>query len=281
MRKSREQRISDIRSTVDRYDSAGLGQDRSSIFLQDMCRRLERGKSITTKQRAWADKICASDLPEVKNGDRVNEILAAAEVDGMQQMSQTLKDFAFKLGKGWSLSEKQEKFLSSMMAKAEKLKVEGRFRPSKEVIKDLEAAVSICNKKNSWYWQHRPGTAKAFGKVESWLDWNCRNKVRKDLLEAGVDARAVLAGTAVGDEPIIDQWACEKILDAVKNQLNELKSPKHAEGSIVWKVMYNAPKVFGLVTGRPSIQDGSIVYPCLIDGEDVAVFSGDLRKRRG
>ena len=44
---------------------------------------------------------------------------------------------------------------------------------------------------------------------------------------------------------------------------------------------YNAPKVFGLVTGLPVIQDGSIVYPCLIDGEDIMVHSGDLRKRRG
>jgi hypothetical protein len=281
MRKSRDQRIADIKTTVSKYESAGLEQDRSVRFLNDMCYRLERGKSLTTKQRAWADKLCSSELPKIKNEERVKELLAAAEVDGMQQLSSTLKDFAFKIGKGWNLSDKQKSFLSSMLQKAENLRATGRFRPDADCVKDLEAAVSICNKKNSWYWQHRPGTAKAFGKVESWLDWNCRNRVRKDLLEAGVDARAVLAGTAVGDEPIIDQWACDKLLDSVKKQLGELKTPRHAEGAIIWKAVYNAPKAFGLVTGPPAVQDGLIVYPCLIDGEDIMVPAGDLRKRRG
>ncbi len=276
MRKSRDQRIADIKTTVSKYEAAGLGQDRSVRFLNDMCYRLERGRPLSTKQRAWTDKLCSSELPKIKNEDRVKEILAAAEVDGMQQLSSTLKDFAFKVGKGWKLSEKQEEFLRSMLAKAETLRAEGRFRPSAEVVKDLRAAVSICSKKNGWYWQHRPGTAKAFNKVEAWLDWEDRREIIEDVKALGKESTHLL-----GEEPIIDQWACDKLLKSVKKQINELNSPKHSEGSIVWKVMYNAPKAFGLVTGAPAIQDGSIVYPCLIDGEDVMVPSGDLRKRRG
>ncbi len=276
MRKSKDQRIADIKTTVSKYEAAGLEQDRSVRFLNDMCYRLERGKALTTKQRAWADKLCSSELPKIKNEERVKEILAAAEVDGMQQLSSTLKDFAFKAGKGWNLSEKQEKFLSSMLAKAETLRAEGRFRPSAEAIKDLRAAVSICGRKNSWYWQHRPGTAKAFSKVESWLEWNSRREAIEDVASLGVESIHVL-----GQEPIIDQWACDKLLGSVKKQIAELHSPKHSEGSIVWKVMYNAPKAFGLVIGAPVVRDGSIVYPCLIEGEDVMVPSGDLRKRRG
>ena len=276
MRKSRDQRIADIRTTVSKYEAAGLGQDRSVRFLNDMCYRLERGKSLTTKQRSWADKLCSSELPKIKNEERVKEIIAAAEVDGMQQLSSTLKDFAFKVGKGWSLSEKQESFLSSMLAKAEKLRAEGRFRPTAGLIKDLRAAVSICSKKNSWYWQHRPGTAKAFSKVEDWLDWNTRREVIEDAEALGIESVHT-----IGEEPVIDQWACDKLLKSVKKQIGELNNPKHAEGSIVWKVMYNAPKAFGLVTGPPAVQNGSIVYPCLIDGEDILVCSGDLRKRRG
>ena len=72
--------------------------------------------------------------------------------------------------------EKQEKFLSSMLAKAETLRAEGRFRPSAEAIKDLRAAVSICGRKNSWYWQHRQGTYRAYEKVSVWLEW--RNRVK-------------------------------------------------------------------------------------------------------
>ena len=78
MRKSRDQRIADIRTTVSKYEAAGLGQDRSVGFLNDMCYRLERGKSLTTKQRSWADKLCSSELPKIKNEERVKEIQSIA-----------------------------------------------------------------------------------------------------------------------------------------------------------------------------------------------------------
>ena len=275
MRKSRDQRIADIKATIAKYESAGLTQDRSVSFLKDMCYRLERGKSLSTKQRAWADKLCASELPKLKNEVRVKEILAAAEVDGMQQLSSTLKDFAFKVGKGWNLSEKQQSFLAGMLKKAETLRTEGRFRPDEDCIKDLKAAVSICSKKNSWYWQHRPGTAKAFNKVEAWLRWNDGNNAAKEAKARGVNF------THTPDEPIIDQWACDKLVTAVKNQLAELKKPKYSAGSMAWKIMYRAPKSLGLITGMPFVKDGEIVYPFLVDGEDTTVPSGDLRKRRG
>jgi len=275
MRKSRDQRIADIKTTISKYESAGLDQDRSVRFLKDMCYRLERGKSLTAKQRAWADKLCSSELPKIKNEERVKEILAAAEVDGMQQLSSTLKDFAFKVGKGWNLSEKQQSFLASMLKKAETLRAEGRFRPDEDCIKDLKFAVSICSKKNSWYWQHRPGTAKAFSKVETWLRWNDGNNAAKEAKAHGVNF------THTPDEPIIDQWACDKLVTAVKNQLAELKNPKYSAGSMAWKIMYRAPKSLGLITGMPFIKNGEIVYPFLVDGEDTIVSSGDLRKRRG
>ena len=274
MRKSRDQRIADIKTTIAKYESAGLAQDRSVRFLNDMCYRLERGKSLTTKQRAWADKLCASELPKLKNEARVKEILAAAEVDGMQQLSSTLKDFAFKVGKGWNLSEKQQSFLESMLKKAEVLRAEGRFRPGEDCIKDLKAAVAICSKKNSWYWQHRPGTAKAFEKVRRWLQWSDDNAAKQLLRDSGVEVESV-------DEPIIDQWACDKLVGAVKKSLEELAAPKYLAGTMAWKLMYNAPSALGLVTGVPYVKDGAIVYPCLIDGEDVAVESSRLRKRRG
>ena len=275
MRKSRDQRIADIKTTISKYESAGLAQDRSVRFLNDMCYRLERGKSLTTKQRAWADKLCASELPKLKNEARVKEILAAAEVDGMQQLSSTLRDFAYKVGKGWNLSEKQRSFLENMLKKAETLRVEGRFRPDEKCIENLRAAVSLCSKKNDWYWTHRPGTAKALNKVESWLRWNDGNNAAKEAKTLGVNF------SHTPDEPIIDQWACDKLISAVKKQLDELTTPKYPTGTMAWKVMYKAPSALGLVTGAPFVKDGAVVYPFLIDGADVAVESNQLRKRRG
>ena len=278
-RKSRELRLSQTKNLVEAYDEAGIGHaDRSFRFMNDMISRLERGKGLSTGQRKYLDSLIDQGVPKLKNEERVAEILAAAKVDGMQQAASTLSDFAFKLGKGWSLSEKQEKFLSNLLAKAEKLKKEGRFRPSGELLEDLNNAVAICKKKNGWYWNHRPGTAKAFSKVQAWLDWNTRREVIADVesVTGAIDSTHIL-----GEEPIIDQWACDKLLKAIKNPLNELKNPKHPEGSMVWKVMYNAPKACALVTGPPVVQNGRIEYPCLVNGEDMMVSSEELKKRRG
>ena len=275
-RKSLEVRLSQTRSLMEQFDAACLKSDRSYLFMADMACRMERGKGMSKGQRKYLDDLIEQGVPTPKNEERVNAILAAAKVDGMQQVSSTLSDFAFKLGKGWALSEKQEKFLSSLLTKAETLRTEGRFRPSGALLEDLNNAVAICKAKNGWYWQHRPGTAKAFGKVESWLDWNARREVIKDVESLGKESAHIL-----GEEPIIDQWACDKLLKAVKNSLNELKNPKHPEGSIAWKVMYNAPKAMALVAGAPTVNGGKIMYPCLINGVLVSVPSGDLKKRRG
>ena len=111
-RKSRELRLSQTKSLIEAYSNAGIGHaDRSFRFMNDMAARLERGKGMSTGQRKYLDSLIDQGVPKLKNEARVSEILEAAKVDGMQQASSTLSDFAFKLGKGWSLSEKQEKFL--------------------------------------------------------------------------------------------------------------------------------------------------------------------------
>lgn len=275
-RKSLEVRLSQTRALMDQFDAVGLSSDRSYRFMADMALRMQRGKGMSKGQRSYLDSLIEQGVPKPKNEERVKQILAAAEVDGMQQTSQTLKDFAHKVGKGWNLSEKQEKFLSSLLAKSEILKVEGRFRPTGELLDDLKSAVAICQKKNGWYWQHRPGTAKAFGKVEAWIGWNTRREAIED-----VESQLNNLTHILGDEPIIDKWACDKLLKALKNPLNELKNPRHPEGSIAWKVMHKGPKAMALVTGAPSVKGGEIVYPCLVSGVLLSVPAGDLKKRRG
>ena len=279
-RKSQQQRLQDIKDTLLWYDDAGFQSDNAARFLADMVRRIESGKYLSKGQRDWADNLFTAGAPQPKNVDRVKAILSAAEVDGMQQMSSTLKDFAHKVGKGWSLSEKQEKFLANLLAKAETLQREGRFRPSGELLEDLNSAVAICKVKNGWYWQHRPGTAKAFGKVENWLDWNARREVIKSVKVSEPESVH-----ALGDEPVIDKWACDKLLKAVKNPVGELKNPKFLAGAMAWTRIYagrpNGEPRVALVSGLPRVLNGEVTYPCLVEGEMMEITTKDLRKRRG
>lgn len=276
-RKSLELRLSQTKSLISDYEKAGIGHaDRSFRFMNDMVFRLERGKGLSTGQRKYLDNLIDQGVPSLKNEERVNHILAAADVDGMQEVASTLRDFAYKVGKGWSLSEKQEAFLEKLLQKSEKLKVEGRFRPSADIIEDLLVADNILRHKNSWYWQHRVGTGKAYDKVRDWLKWHTSKAALDKLVQSHPDHTFQLE-----QEPLIDQWSCEKVLKTVKNQIAEIKNPRHLVGSMAWmKQGGSAQKALGLISGEPTVQKGVIVYPFLIDGEDIMVPSEQLKKRR-
>lgn len=297
-RKSRELRINQTRALMNEYESAGFTSDRSYRFMCDMVSRLDAGRGISKGQRKYLDDLIDQGMPTPKNELRVNEILDAATVDGMQNVAQTLKDFAYKLGKGWSLSENQEKFLTNLLAKAKTLSIDGRFRPSDEMIIDLENAIKICKAKSGYYWEHRPGTAMAYYEAIQWLDLNRRSETRKNLLSNGIDEEIVDGGLHVGEEPIIDKWVCDKLLKAVKNPLNELKNPKYSEGSMAW-YCYTTPSsstsgngipyswkpgvstsIFALIAGSPTIISGCVSYPCLINGTLTEIISDNLKKRR-
>lgn len=275
-RKSKELRLSQTKTLISGYENAGIGHaDRSFRFMNDMVVKLERGKGLTSGQRNYLDNLIDQGVPSLKNEDRVNNILAAAKVDGMQEVAPTLRDFAYKVGKGWTLSEKQEDFLEKLLQKSEKLKVEGRYRPSPEVIEDLKIADDILRHKNGWYWQHRVGTAKAYEKVQAWLKWHFSKKALDSLEQSHPEHSFQLE-----KEPIIDPWSCDKVCKSVKNQIKEIRSPRHLVGSMVWMKNNNTQKTVGLISGEPTVQKGVIVYPFLCDGEVIMVPSDLLKKRR-
>lgn len=270
-RKSRELRLSQTVDLIAAYDAAGLSSDRSYRFMIDMKDRLERGKGLSTGQRNYIDNLIEQGVPTPKNTDRVNEILEASRVDGMQNDAKPLKDFAYKIGKGWSLSEKQEAFLAKLMKKAEDLKVNGRFRPEGQLLSDITNAAEILKHKNSWYFSHRPGTGRALESVSKWLQW-------KKWADAYPDAAG--AHSDQYPEPLLDEWVCNKVASSAKTDLKAINNPKFVEGSFAYANFNRKVNSFALITGAPYAKKGVVVYPCLIDGEELEVPVGNLKKRR-
>ena len=270
-RKSRELRLNQLNSLIEMYLKAGLESDRSFRFMSDMKWRLDQNKGLTSKQRNYIDNLIEQGVPEAKNADRVNKILKAAEVDGMQNDVKPLHDFAYKLRKGWTLSAKQEAFLSKLIQKAERLKTTGRFRPTGQVVTDITNAADILRHKNSWYFQHRPGTARALESVCDWLRW----KKWADTVED-------LSDDLVGEypEPLLDEWTCNKLTSSAKTDLASINNPKFLEGSFGYAHFNRKVNSFALVTGSPYVKAGVVVYPCLIDGAEVEVPANNLKKRR-
>jgi len=275
MRKSGKLRHEQTLALIAGYEAIGLSSDRCCKFLKDMECRLSRSKALSKGQRKFLDDLIDQGVPQLKNQARVDEILVAAKVDGMQrEAASTLSDFAFKVGKGWSLSEKQEKFLATLLVKAEDLRLNGRFRPSPEVTKQLEIARELCKAKNDWYWQNRPGTAKAHRKVSDWLDWSYKTAAQEEITE--FNGREL----ELADEPHIDEWACEKMLNAVKKALEELRNPRHLESSMCWHRIPSGTSQCVLIAGPPVVRRGTITYPCLADGKLMEIGTDHLKKRR-
>ncbi len=132
-RKSRDLRLAQTKDLIEKYEAAGLGNDKVCRFMRDMEYRLERNKGLSTGRRNWLDRLIDEGVPEAKNKERVEEILAAANLEGMQEKKSILEDFAGKVRKGWSLSEKQESWLNKMLAEAQDIRVNGVWHPSDEL----------------------------------------------------------------------------------------------------------------------------------------------------
>ena len=268
-RKSRQLRLSQAEDLVKFYQEKGSSKTKQYHFILDMIHRLQF-RDITSGQKRYLDSLIEQGAPEPKNQERVAEIEAAMAVDGMQHRYEPLESFAGKLRNGWELSANQEKFLKVMLAESVKIREHGKFVPTPEMIVDLTNAAAICKTKNSYYWQHRPGTAKAYDKVNHWLVWTQQKEVRKELLE--LTGRE---GSEPVDEPHIDEWVCNKLLEACKKPLGELKKPKHLPGEL--RHFRGGPQI-ALVVGSPTLQGGEVAYPVIVDGEQLITYQ--LTKRR-
>jgi hypothetical protein len=126
-RKSQAQRLSDAICTLTSWDLAGHGQEKPALFIRQMVQRIEAGKYPSAGQRKWLDTLTdegAAAFPVTHNQDRLTEIDEAINTNAMSRVD-VLRDFRFKLKKGWNLSEKQEIFLSALLEQARDLRVNG------------------------------------------------------------------------------------------------------------------------------------------------------------
>jgi len=271
-RKSRQLRLEQAVNLAGLYEAAGFTGIKQHRFITDMVNRLET-RDISGGQKKFLDSLIEQGAPKVNNVARVEEIKAAMEIDGMQHRRDPLASFARSLAGGWDLSEKQEKFLASLMAESKKVAANGRYRPSSEQIDDLRIAIKKIASSGGWYLSHRPGTAKAYDAIQRWINWldtDASTAISRQLLrDAGIEHQIEKI-----DQPHIDEWNVNKVLNAAKKTLEELKSPKHLPGEL----RYFQGKHVALVSGSPFYKGGEVVYPAIVNG--VMVETHMLTKRR-
>jgi hypothetical protein len=251
-RKSRDLRLTQTRILIEAYEAAGLGEDRNCRFALDMERRILQNKGLSPKRRAWLDSIIEEGVPLPKgNPELLARITAATATKGMTEFDTgVLTDFAGKIRRGWDLSPKQTAWMDKLIAKADDITLNGLWVPDAALEAKMAIAYLIGKGKDNWYWQHRPGTAKAYNKISAWLADRENNQ--------------------------IDEWACNKLLDAYKKVFAELDMPRHDIGDM----RYFRNNV-GIIAGAPYVNDsGKLVYPVLVTGMLIDAPAEAIMKRR-
>ena len=258
MRKSRDLRLTQARELFQLYKNQNMSADKRARFISDMIVRIETGKNLTPGQRRWLDSLIEEGEPEIK-GDKV--LLAKIEsVFEMQGISggekSALRDFHFKLQKGWKLSEKQLAWMEVILEKAEKIRVNGPYIPDADTIEKLKLCEKMSRGYSPTWWATHGGTARALRNVS-------------DFLEGG---------------ELIDEWSVNKLMSTMRSRLDELLTKRYVNtGDLVWcRTSWDKSDVgVGVVFGDPEIcESGKIKYPILLDGKVVLLHKDKISKRK-
>ena len=255
MRKSKEKRIEEATVLMEGYEAESLTADYRYRFISDMKARLLRGKSMSTKQRSWFDSLVEEGVPVIDTDkEKISAIKDALGLVGLEHRHEPLQSFLSTLARGRDLSEKQEKFLASMLNEAEEVRKNGPYSPKVEDVEKLRACIKLSKSYSSMYWSTHPGTYKALRLVGSWLE---------------------------DSDSHIDKWSVEKILKAMRSKLDELYCKPYVQpGDFIWYHDGANGLIPGVVVEPVSVDDrGEIVYGVLSGSRVVSASKGTLSKR--
>ena len=86
-------------------------------FIDSMILKLERGKGLSKRMRDKIDSIVEEGVPPVPSSKEADELEAWGKFLD-RKGEEILIDFAFRMRKGWKLSEKQIMFRDSLVTQA-------------------------------------------------------------------------------------------------------------------------------------------------------------------
>jgi len=178
-RMSAANRIELGHAMVARWTEQNHKQDRSVRFVSDMIYRMGCGKGLTKKQREWFDSAVLSNPPEPQNKEMVAKLKDSAATPGVEkEHADVMLDFAYKLGRGWALSEKQTSWMTGLLENAATIKESGPWVPSDELRALVEVGVEMGKAYSPDYLYTCQGIDKALNKcrdsfegTESWNKW--------------------------------------------------------------------------------------------------------------
>ena len=257
MRKSKAVRLSEAQELLTMYSEENLDRDKRARFIFDMISKLEAGKNLSARQRSWLDSLIAEGRPEVI-GDKeiIERVTSALQVEGLSdQEVSALRDFRYKLSKGWDLSEKQQAWMNNIIKKSEKILKDGPYTPDDDTVDLLRKCIKLAKGYSSVYWSTHGGTARALENVSRWLS----------------------------EDGNVDEWSVNKLISSMRSRLRELEDKHYVKsGELVWcRSQVGGQASIGVVHGPPEISErGDVVYPVLAGGSLLLVTRDRIAKRK-
>lgn len=251
-RMSAAKRIELGNAMIERWAIAGIDDDPSIRFVRDMCTRLGNGKGMSKRQRDWFDSAVLTQPPEVKNEAQVKYLRELAALQGMEKSAKVLSDFAYKLSRGWSLSEKQINYMNKLTAKAEDIRKNGVWQPNAEEKDAIAVGVAFARRYSRYYLDGCPGIRAALEECRAWL---------------------------AGESKAVERWSAEKVIGLCKGDRKAMRdaAERWPQGSLV----QTKSGQLGLVLSKPAVSTGG--KPCLnllIDSIPVEVELSLIKKER-
>ena len=251
-RMSAQKRIELAEKMISKWTSAGIEDDRSVRFVKDMQNRLLAKKGMSKRQREWFDNAVLSEPPRPQNVELVERLHKAANLRGMEKVAKVLNDFAYKLSRGWKLSEKQLSFMNKLLMEADDIRAHGVWEPSRTEAEEIKLGVEFSARYSAYYLQGCPGIKKAIDECADWLE-----------------DRSI----------VLDKWAAKKVISLCKG---DRKAMREAVGR--WPISSLAKTKLddvGLVLSKPHVNKrGKPCLTMLLDGQPVDVELENIRKER-
>ena len=222
-------------------------------FVQDMIVRLDSGRAMSPRQRDWYDSAVLESPPTPKNEALVKQLREDAKLVGMEEVKEPLNDFAYKLSRGWNLSEKQVAFMEKLQLKAEAIRVHGHWAPTPEERAAMELGVAFCRRYSGYYMQGQPGLSKSLERFRAWH---------------------------TGLTPAMDKWSAEKLMTICKGDRARMEDAKTRwpKGGLTETKNGNVPAL--ILEDSHVDENGEVALMVLIDGEPKSFRLEQLVKPR-
>ncbi len=270
-RKSKIQRLQETESLLNAYQMMPGGSSFFSWeigFLKDIINKLQRGKVLSTRQRAKTDAMIEEgprQIPTLSPEEQNKFDIIFKNLAGEYE-AQVAYDFHTKRIRGYALTEKQQGWFERMYEQANKIEAGEGWEPTEEDLARMDLIALCYQTYSNTHWYNCPKQRRAIEEILKYRG---------------------------GQKPRITREQFESGQHAVRGTLKKMDNPKFSAGDSCWVRNSEWDSVqrkmitenfYGIILEGPFILPENptqgVLYSVMADGQVVNRSVDKIYKRR-